>query len=106
MDAKTKSKWIRALRSGKYKQTKHVFCDGVGHCCLGVLLDVTKKMGEDRGGPYWERMQTLFGLPPAITTKLAAMNDDDASFSDIADYIKANIPTAPQQSTQPKETTK
>jgi hypothetical protein len=35
------TKWITALRSGNYKQTKNVLKDEKGgFCCLGVLCDV------------------------------------------------------------------
>jgi hypothetical protein len=46
MNKKIKTRWLRALRSGKYKK-------GVGHlntndqkfCCLGVLCEIAKKDG-------------------------------------------------------------
>lgn len=34
------NKWVKALRSGKYTQTKNNLADGVGHCCLGVLCEL------------------------------------------------------------------
>jgi hypothetical protein len=48
-------KWIEALRSGKYKQTRGRLADRIGFCCLGVACEVaiengvklTKKTGED-----------------------------------------------------------
>ena len=37
-------KWVKALRSGKYKQGKEVLCritnKGKKHCCLGVLTEM------------------------------------------------------------------
>jgi hypothetical protein len=38
-------KWVAALRSGKYKQTRHVLCDRNGHCCLGVACEVAIENG-------------------------------------------------------------
>lgn len=36
-----KQKWLQALRSGSYKQGKHVLRTADNHyCCLGVLCDV------------------------------------------------------------------
>lgn len=35
-----KTKWINALRSGKYKQTTDCLRDDTGYCCLGVLTDI------------------------------------------------------------------
>jgi hypothetical protein len=42
-------KWILALESGDYTQTKEILCDGVGFCCLGVACEVgePKKIIED-----------------------------------------------------------
>lgn len=34
-------KWVRALRSGKYKQTKKTLQNDYGMCCLGVLCKLT-----------------------------------------------------------------
>ena len=41
-------KWVSALRSGKYKQTKGALKDEHGFCCLGVLHEVmgVKAIGE------------------------------------------------------------
>lgn len=36
-------KWVKALRSGKYRQTSSVLYDGGAFCCLGVLCDISKK---------------------------------------------------------------
>ena len=33
-------KWVKALRSGEYKQTKLSLSDDVGYCCLGVVCKV------------------------------------------------------------------
>ena len=35
-----RAKWVTALRSGKYKQTKHHLADDNGFCCLGVACEV------------------------------------------------------------------
>src|SRR5688572_23859842 len=50
MKKRFKKQWLTALRSGKYKQTKHYLRTDAGFCCLGVLCDVVKdklKSGED-----------------------------------------------------------
>ena len=40
-------KWVKALRSGKYKQGQGALCEvttkGTKHCCLGVLTDLYQK---------------------------------------------------------------
>lgn len=40
MNATIKKLWIKALRSGKYKQTRNSLKDTDGYCCLGVLTDL------------------------------------------------------------------
>lgn len=43
MNKRIKTKWIRALRSGKYEQGKGSLKDGSNFCCLGVLCDLHAK---------------------------------------------------------------
>lgn len=42
MNAEWKEKWLEALRSGKYPQTKHRLKTSEGYCCLGVLCEIVK----------------------------------------------------------------
>ena len=37
-----KTRWVEALRSGKYMQTQGTLRNGEGFCCLGVLCDIVK----------------------------------------------------------------
>lgn len=41
------SKWIEALRSGKYKQSQDALHDSDGYCCLGVACDLYLKEHPD-----------------------------------------------------------
>jgi hypothetical protein len=74
-------KWVKALRSGKYKQTSGTLQDDVGYCCLGVACDVFAKetgKGKWRTADFSSGKQfiTNFGtdeemiheadLPPAV----------------------------------------
>lgn len=44
MKKEIKEKWVKALRSGKYKQaTCSLHVKGGGYCCLGVLTDLYLK---------------------------------------------------------------
>jgi hypothetical protein len=43
MDSSIKQRWVRALRSGKYKQVSGQLRTEDGFCCLGVLCDVYNK---------------------------------------------------------------
>lgn len=40
-----RNRWMEALRSGKYKQTRYKMQDSEGYCCLGVLCDVVDPDG-------------------------------------------------------------
>lgn len=46
-------KWVAALRSGEYSQTKKVLRDDHGFCCLGVACDVYAK----EYGLEWESIK-------------------------------------------------
>lgn len=49
MDIETKTKWIEALKSGKYVQgTGQLYRNGK-HCCLGVLGEVVGLKIKDGG---------------------------------------------------------
>jgi hypothetical protein len=50
MKQEIKEKWVAALRSGEYKQTKGYLHNEEGFCCLGVLTDLCAK----EKGIEWE----------------------------------------------------
>ena len=53
-DVRLGVRWIKALRSGRYKQTRLGLrdeCDRPGFCCLGVLCSVSR-LGKWRGVSY------------------------------------------------------
>lgn len=108
-------RWVRALRSGKYKQTASYLRrrdnGKVGHCCLGVLCDLVDPNGwkEKDGifrhskqgpnklaglgpglGPEYPNRAVLraVGLGPDEAETLATMNDDGDSFKKIARKIE------------------
>lgn len=102
MDAELKAKWIEALRSGKYKQTRQILRDGNGHCCLGVLCEVAgipiaengrRPVGSENYDPIWDAIgidaEKRDGNHPAH--ELAPMNDTGETFPVIADWIEANL---------------
>lgn len=54
MDPVVKAKWIEALRSGKYKQTKEKLkARGGAMCCLGVLCDIYQKENPSKKEAKW-----------------------------------------------------
>lgn len=98
-------KWVKALRSGKYKQTKEVLFNGTGYCCLGVLCEVVgMSPTRDLRGFHYDNMGLL--LPEAAMqlsgiktdgadliiagryTTLANQNDHGKSFKQIANFIE------------------
>ncbi len=105
--------WIKALRSGKYKQTQHCLEDKEGNCCLGVGCRVFDKMfpgvleiEEDKSGTMFngsdevlpEIVKKAFRLTSTCGTvwhdgSLSYMNDKQGmNFKEIADIIAAKPP--------------
>jgi hypothetical protein len=108
MDAKLKAKWVEALRSGDYAQAEGVLRDATSdvtrYCCLGVLCNVM-------GAAWGQGVPTLgslvlqnedeellspealkmAGFSTRIEGTLSTMNDAGKPFTEIADYIEANL---------------
>lgn len=121
MKPEIKNKWLKALRSGDYKQTVGELHSSAsdGYCCLGVLCDIAKQDGivteEDRGHSWWflpvddryDASDALLPVPvqhwagfevssPSFASGddvhfLSGMNDGGASFAQIADAIETNF---------------
>lgn len=108
-------KWVEALRSGKYKQTKKVLSettnDGAFHCCLGVLcelaleeIDLEIKFLSGTGIKkydnsvdvlptsvmVWSGIRTYYAYIDTYEESLVSMNDSGKTFYEIADYIDKN----------------
>lgn len=95
--------WVKALRSGKFKQTTSSLQDEKGFCCLGVACITSKaKMSRNTDGyldggfpvaqeyaPNWlktidDKFEELTGLG------LADLNDSRGlTFDEIADCLEA-----------------
>ncbi len=105
------TKWVKALRSGKYKQGYGRLHDAEtkGYCCLGVLCKMYEKDYVEVG----ERLTNGFTLPLSIMknfqvsspccrqdkgitigkkqyNSLAVANDEHESFANIANWIEKN----------------
>ena len=116
MEKTIRQDWIKALRSGEYKQgsnalkTQH---DGelVRYCCLGVLAKILgAKFVKSRkrlstNATYWHLGKETKGnglLPPTYVDldretqdDLACMNDgDNKTFNQIADWIEEHVSAA------------
>jgi hypothetical protein len=109
MDAALKSKWVKALLSGDYKQGRGLLHDDADNtnCCLGVLCEVVAKedprIQRTQGGYSFNKkvsvktdlsnvMRRHFGLTWEDEGDLIEMNDVKGnSFFDIAVYIEQNL---------------
>ncbi len=86
--------WLKALKSGEYKQTNGRLQENGRYCCLGVLTDLAVK----NGVICKFRSENDSGLMPTKTVKewiglknekrLASLNDNKKSFKFIANYIE------------------
>lgn len=105
-------KWIAALRSGKYNQTRGSLRDQFGYCCLGVACVINGISDDDIdlegfiidahiGDDNTEKMpEQLIGMDEnELVSELTAMNDRDSedaySFPEIADWIEENVEFVP-----------
>lgn len=111
-----KNKWVKALRSGNYKQGKKCLKDkneqgNYVYCCLGVMADICglkPKLGRDTvyiGGKNFNnwclntvalkgytKIPTILHGDEGISSTLVGMNDyKGCSFEKIADYIEKNL---------------
>lgn len=108
MNAKIKKLWVKALRSGKYKQGKTKLHygnqNGSKYCCLGVLSDLAVKNGVCSRKKAFERNETLnipvcvwAGLdcdrnPVVNGNRISIFNDKkNFNFRQIADLIEKNL---------------
>jgi len=105
MNKDVADKWVKALRSGEYTQSKYDLQNGAEYCCLGVLCDIGSKEGlsvgtTDNGNIVgtslnsqksikdWSGMKTAEGLLPG-GSYLTRLNDtDNYTFEQIADVIE------------------
>lgn len=94
-----KERWVKALRSGHYKQGKGRLKTVSGYCCLGVLADIQGELSEhgcfdldndkilsDSDGRYHYMGQST-------QNGVANLNDSGFNFEVIADRIEKYIET-------------
>lgn len=107
-------KWVKALRSGKYKQGEGELRNNNHFCCLGVLCDISKagrwledpdnfgsftyivgkgkEYGMDLRNEYNKDEPCLFNMDNGFMNTLTAMNDvRKRSFSQIAYEIERHF---------------
>lgn len=105
---KNAKKWVRALRSGKYKQGRHQLRSGDQFCCLGVACDLAVKAKvippPVKDGRTFQYGREWLGLPDAVrnwlglrteighygsNNALSTVNDGGKRFSTIAKIIES-----------------
>lgn len=108
-------KWVEALRSGEYRQTRGCLHDHKGYCCLGVACDLYgKETGQDWNPSKHNEClgfedefevlpetvaQFIFGDSigsrenPRLRghTSAADLNDEGTGFAEIADLIETKF---------------
>jgi hypothetical protein len=111
--AENRAKWVAALRSGEFKQTKNELKNSEGHCCLGVACELAVQAGvarEVRAGLFrgtdettsshtsalptavkqWLGLDSPFGRLVDRLGDLTILNDDGGyTFAQIADVIES-----------------
>lgn len=106
MNADVKTRWLEALRSGRYYQHEGGLYWNNMYCCLGVLAKVEGVLRDDgcaatvdcqepaedgKCGMLSRAFADRVGLSPEEQKTLANLNDDGQSFDLIADYIEAKL---------------
>lgn len=76
MDIKVKQKWLTALNSGKYEQTKGRLKGKTGFCCLGVLCDLYAEEHPESDG--WDDENRTVNFSVGYTN----FYDADRNFND------------------------
>lgn len=110
MDEKVKQLWVKALRSGQFKQGLHQLRQdtfgGRRYCVLGVLCAVYEQQLKTSATFNWKsgvlpyNVQKWAGLSsddPVVSEftldalRLSALNDEGHSFQDIAFLIESKL---------------
>jgi hypothetical protein len=112
MTPEFKAKWIEALRSGKYQQTRGALKDDKGMCCLGVAADLidSSQWNDEPVGLHHERgwrgcepqnckaVAEAIGIHLRDAQDLATRNDGtenysnhEHSFAEIATVIEEQL---------------
>ena len=97
MNEDIKIKWLAALRSGEYQQTKEALRAEGSFCCLGVLCDIVEPddwehdFHRGRNSYPADALLAEYGLTRSALEPYARMNDAGESFIAIADRIEKDL---------------
>lgn len=106
---RNRKKWVKALRSGEYRQATGRLFDGGGYCCLGVLCVIAGMEPDEGPDDYYFDDELAFAPPQAMQfvglvnktgsqndvlqrASLIGQNDSGADFGEIADIIESDPP--------------
>jgi hypothetical protein len=103
-----RERWCAALRSGEYTQGAGALRTDEGFCCLGVAANELNPNGWEFSDEHstWAHddayhelgeaktlsdnfAMTMFGLDPAVQSRLSGKNDNGDTFEEIAIMIEA-----------------
>lgn len=91
LNPKVKAKWVRALRSGKYRQGKHQLKYGKSYCCLGVACALKLAKPNSGLGINQAQLADYAFIPKRVQQGLATKNDGGWSFERIANWIEKHL---------------
>lgn len=106
MDKDIKAKWVEDLRASGHLRGVGRLCEDGRYCCLGRLCEVmgvekrdatartiTYKCWPGHEDPWSSAviMGGLAGVSDGAAHRLTNMNDSGKTFSEIADWIEANL---------------
>jgi hypothetical protein len=94
MNPELKAKWLEDLRSGKFPQARLRLRGALGYCCLGVLREIISPRSlamADNAELLCADHLDRAGFSHPVQSALSKMNDEGKSFSEIADWIEANL---------------
>jgi hypothetical protein len=90
---KNAQKWVRALRSGKYKQGPEYLCADGKFCCLGVVCELAikadvqvKKSETEEDGVRYNKQACVL---PTKVMKWVGLKDDEGRFAEGYEMLTA-----------------
>jgi hypothetical protein len=94
MKPEVKAEWVKALRSGEYRQGTHALRSLTDKfCCLGVLCELAVKAGVTQApvpsGPSYE-YEGAYAVPPASTQEWSGLIDQGPGSGAVSELIGAN----------------
>lgn len=88
-----RERWIKALESGEFRQTKGQLKKRNRYCCLGVWCEIsTWEYAIDEAGDYETELnkdgRRALGMSADQMTEAIDLNDDGMKFKEIAAYFR------------------